>query len=127
MPAILRTSLISTMLLLSLACAVAQAGPGGRGAGGGGWAGPPQGAPSAERGVQRRANPPPRPARAPLERRGSLDEAVADVQRRTGGRILSAETLEERGRAVHSIRVLTPEGRVRTFELEARPDNQGGR
>jgi uncharacterized membrane protein YkoI len=43
----------------------------------------------------------------------SLDEAVAQVQEKTGGRVLSAETQEHEGRLVHRIRVLIEEQRVR--------------
>jgi hypothetical protein len=49
----------------------------------------------------------------------SLDEAVAHVQRRTGGRVLSAETRMENGAAVHHIRVLTDNRRVRTIRVDA--------
>ncbi|MBK1692407.1 hypothetical protein CKO33_09520 [Ectothiorhodospira mobilis] len=49
----------------------------------------------------------------------TLDEAVAQVQARTGGRVLSAETLEEEGQRVHRIRVLLPDQRVRDIRVEA--------
>lgn len=48
----------------------------------------------------------------------SLDEAVGQVRQRTGARILSAGSVEERGRVVHRIRILTPEGRVKTLEVD---------
>ena len=47
----------------------------------------------------------------------SLDQAVAQVQRRTGGRVLSAETRMENGEPVHHIRVLTDNNRVRTIRV----------
>lgn len=50
----------------------------------------------------------------------SLDRAVAQVQRRTGGRVLSAETRTENGVPVHYIRVLTGNQRVRTIRVDAR-------
>ncbi|NBC22206.1 MAG: hypothetical protein GVY21_01885 [Gammaproteobacteria bacterium] len=49
----------------------------------------------------------------------SLSEAVAQVKREYGGRILEAETREQNGRRVHVIKVLTREGRVRTVRIPA--------
>ncbi|HKL64395.1 MAG TPA: hypothetical protein VJ883_13570 [Woeseiaceae bacterium] len=49
----------------------------------------------------------------------SLSEAVAQVKREYGGRILEAETRERNGRRVHVIKVLTSEGRVRTVRIPA--------
>jgi uncharacterized membrane protein YkoI len=49
----------------------------------------------------------------------SLSEAVAQVKREYGGRILEAETREQNGRRVHVIKVLTSEGRVRTVRIPA--------
>jgi len=65
--------------------------------------------------------------RAPLHiaRRGgdnggmSLNEAVRQVQRNTGGRVLSAETHRQGGRTVHRIKVLTPSGHVRVYNIDA--------
>lgn len=48
-----------------------------------------------------------------------LDEAVARVQKEQGGRILSAETVQEEGRRVHVIKVLTPDNSVRTLRIDA--------
>lgn len=45
----------------------------------------------------------------------SLDQAVEQVRRETGGRILSAETVHENGKAVHRIKVLTRDHRVRVI------------
>jgi uncharacterized membrane protein YkoI len=54
------------------------------------------------------------------EHRGiSLDAAVAKVRRETGGRILSAETVNQGGRRVHRIKVLTPDKRVRIINVDA--------
>jgi uncharacterized membrane protein YkoI len=50
----------------------------------------------------------------------SLNQAVAQVQRRTGGRVLSAETRTENGVPVHYIRVLTDNQRVRTIRVDGR-------
>lgn len=48
----------------------------------------------------------------------TLEQAVAQVRRETGGRILAAETVQENGRRVHRIKVLTPERSVRTLRVE---------
>ena len=45
----------------------------------------------------------------------SLDQAVKDVRRQTGGRILSAETQGSE----HRIKVLTPDNRVRIVRVPA--------
>lgn len=49
----------------------------------------------------------------------SLDAAVARVRRDTGGRVLSAETREDRGRATHRIKVLLRDGSVRVINVDA--------
>lgn len=51
--------------------------------------------------------------------RVSLAEATRMVQERTGGQVLRAETKRDKGRAVHRIRVLTEDGRVRTMHVDA--------
>lgn len=48
-----------------------------------------------------------------------LSEAVADVQRETGGRVLSAKTVRKEGLFVHRIKVLTPDKRVLIYEVDA--------
>ena len=50
----------------------------------------------------------------------SLDQAVAQIQRRVGGRVLSAETRMEDGVPVHHVRVLTSSQRVRTIRVDGR-------
>jgi len=52
-------------------------------------------------------------------RRQSLDSAVGDAQRTTGGRVLSAERVERDGRSVYRVKVLTQDGRVRVIESDA--------
>lgn len=82
--------------------------------------------------------PPPRPsAPAPAPSRpSSLEQAVKQVQHRTGGHILAADTVS-RGKAnVYRIKVLTPQGQVKVVQLHSdtrpkpkprKPDsNQGG-
>lgn len=54
----------------------------------------------------------------------SLNQAVQQVQRETGGRVLSAETIPQNGRMVHRIKVLTPSGQVRVVVVDAQ---SGGR
>jgi uncharacterized membrane protein YkoI len=49
----------------------------------------------------------------------SLDTAVAQVKRDTGGRILSAQTVNKGGKRVHRIKVLTPDNRVRIVNINA--------
>jgi len=55
----------------------------------------------------------------------SLAEAIESVRRRTGGRILSAETRLQGGREVHHIKVLTEDGKVKTHRVPGR--KSGGR
>ncbi len=50
----------------------------------------------------------------------SLSEAVEQVRRQTGGRILSAETKVEGNREVHHIKVLTKDGKVQTHRVQGR-------
>jgi len=62
--------------------------------------------------------PPAEFARPPARAASDLDDAVAAVRERVGGRVLSAETQEEGGRRLHVIRVLTPDGRVRRVQVD---------
>ena len=45
--------------------------------------------------------------------RVSLNEAAERVQKRTGGRVLSAQAVREEGRDLYRIKLLTPQGEVR--------------
>jgi uncharacterized membrane protein YkoI len=49
----------------------------------------------------------------------SLEEAARRVRERTGGQVLRAETKRDKGRTVHRIRVLTEDGLVRTWRVDA--------
>jgi len=49
----------------------------------------------------------------------SLEQAAARVKRKTGGRILSAETISRKGRRVHRIKVLRPNGNVKIVFIKA--------
>ena len=53
----------------------------------------------------------------PLLASDSLDDAARDVARETGGKVLSARTLNLREGRTHEIKVLTREGRVRTLRI----------
>ena len=50
----------------------------------------------------------------------TLSQAVEDVRRQTGGRILSAQTRVQGGREVHHIKVLTRDGKVKTYKVQGR-------
>jgi len=53
------------------------------------------------------------------ERRTSLEQAVSEARDRYKGRVLSAET-QRRGQAdTHNIRILTDDGRVRRYNIDA--------
>jgi hypothetical protein len=52
----------------------------------------------------------------------TLEQAAAQVQQQTGGRVLSADTREVGGERVHRIKVLLPNGHVRVVMVDA----QGG-
>ena len=54
----------------------------------------------------------------------SLNEAVQQVQRETGGRVLSADTVNHGGQPMHRIKVLLPSGQVRVVTVGAQA---GGR
>jgi uncharacterized membrane protein YkoI len=49
----------------------------------------------------------------------SLDQAVQQVRRETGGRVLSADRITQGGRAAYRIKVLTPSGHVRVVVIDA--------
>jgi hypothetical protein len=49
----------------------------------------------------------------------SLDEAVRRVQRETGGRILSAESVQGAAAVAYRIKVLLPSGRVRVIVVDS--------
>ncbi len=49
----------------------------------------------------------------------TLSQATEQVRRQTGGRVLSAETINKDGRKVHRIKVLTPNHKVVIREIDA--------
>jgi uncharacterized membrane protein YkoI len=48
----------------------------------------------------------------------SLDRAVEGVRSRTGGRVLSADTVRRDGRPIYDIKILTNDGRVRSMAID---------
>jgi hypothetical protein len=67
----------------------------------------------------RRDGPSPRHEGTRQERL-SLDEAVVNVRRDTGGRVLSAQQHEQRRGTSYRIKVLLPNASVRSFDVQAR-------
>jgi len=51
--------------------------------------------------------------------RYSLDDAVALVKEKIGGRVLRAETSQRDNLTVYQIRIITDDGRVRTINVDA--------
>jgi hypothetical protein len=49
----------------------------------------------------------------------TLKEAIEQVERETGGKVLAADTIRTRGTVVYRIKVLMPDGRVRIFQIPA--------
>ena len=66
-------------------------------------------------------------ASAGQDRRTSLDEAVSDARERYNGRVLSAETRRDNGRETHNVRILTGDGRVRRYQVDAEADRPAQR
>lgn len=53
----------------------------------------------------------------------TLNQAVEQVRRQYGGRIVSAETRMEGNREMHHIRVVTDDGKVKTVKVPGRTRN----
>lgn len=53
------------------------------------------------------------------QERSSLDEAVSNVRRDTGGRVLSAQKRERDRGTSYRIKVLLPNATVRSFDVES--------
>jgi uncharacterized membrane protein YkoI len=49
----------------------------------------------------------------------SLSQAVEQAKKRSGGQVISAETLKRDGRSVHNIRLLTKDGKVHRVRINA--------
>ncbi len=50
----------------------------------------------------------------------SLSQAIESVRRQTNGKVVSAETKVQGGREVHHIKVLTKDGKVKTYKVNGR-------
>ena len=50
----------------------------------------------------------------------TLSQAIESVRRRTGGKVVGAETKVQGGREVHHIKVLTKDGKVKTHRVNGR-------
>jgi len=48
----------------------------------------------------------------------SLDEAIALVREKSGGKVLRAESTQQGNKIVYEIRVLTEDGHVRTYRVD---------
>jgi uncharacterized membrane protein YkoI len=51
--------------------------------------------------------------------REDLDSAVERIRRETGGRVLHAETRENAGQQEHRVRIITDQGKVRRYRIDA--------
>jgi hypothetical protein len=58
----------------------------------------------------------------PSQEKPTLHEAIEQVRRQTGGRILSAETVGHGRSQVYRIKVLTPQGSVRVVQIPTRKE-----
>ena len=52
----------------------------------------------------------------------SLEQAVKDIKKKTGGRVLSAKTIKLKGKPVHRIKVLMPSNKIRIFHIDLNPE-----
>ena len=68
-----------------------------------------------------RKPPPPQP---PPPKPASLEQAVRQVQHRTGGHILAADTIQHGQAKVYRVKVLTPQGQVRVMQLRSKPQSR---
>ena len=59
------------------------------------------------------------PSFASAQGNQNLNNAVQSVKQETGGRILSAKTVNKNGKRVHKIKVLLPSGKVQVFSVKA--------
>jgi len=66
------------------------------------------------------AGPPPAWAGSHGEPAVSLDEAIALVRDKSGGKVVRAETKRKDHQVVHEIRILTEDGHVRTYVVDAK-------
>jgi len=50
----------------------------------------------------------------------NADAAAAQVSKATGGRVVNVQTVERNGKTVYRVRVLLPDGKVRTVDVAGR-------
>lgn len=58
-------------------------------------------------------------AARPVQSGMSLNEAIARAQSRFPGKVVKAETQRRNGRMQHVVRIISDQGRVRTFRIDA--------
>ena len=58
-------------------------------------------------------------AMAAPELRATLNDAISEAREDVPGRVLSAETVRENGQEVHRLRILSEDGRVRRYNMDA--------
>lgn len=61
--------------------------------------------------------------RKPGRRDTSLDDAVSRIRSQSDGRVLSAETVRKDSREEHRVRIITDDGRVRRYRMDAETGN----
>lgn len=49
----------------------------------------------------------------------SLNQAIGEARNHYNGKVLSAETRRTKGRDTHNVRILTKDGRVRRYRVDA--------
>lgn len=59
------------------------------------------------------------PYAATEAREQSLSQVVRKIKKRTGGRILSADTTNKKGQKFHRVKVLLPNGKIRIVRVDA--------
>ncbi|MCC7255488.1 MAG: hypothetical protein IT467_06095 [Dokdonella sp.] len=59
------------------------------------------------------------PARQVTAREIGVQEAIAQAQQQTHGKVLSAQTLRLGKRKIYRIKILTPDGQVRIVQIPA--------
>lgn len=71
---------------------------------------------------------PPHPRAAPsavASHPANLEQAVRQVQQKTQGHILAADTVSRGQTNVYRIKVLTPQGKVQVMQLHSSPSSRG--
>ncbi len=71
------------------------------------------------------APPHPHPAPPVPPHPANLEQAVKQVQQKTQGHILAADTVSRGRTSVYRIKVLTPQGKVQVMQLHSSPPPRG--